>query len=408
MRYHRAACLLLAVSLPLAAEDRVPKRVAGVVTVYRHNTHADVIVGRLLNSLTLDGKGPRPALKLVSLYVDQVAEGELSRPLAKEHGFAIHDTVRGALTLGTDRLAVEGVVIVAEHGKYPDSETGQTMYPKRRFFEEVAQVFRESGRSVPVFSDKHVADNWQDAKWIYDTARELKVPLMTGSSLPTAWRVPEADVERDAPLAQLVAVAYGSIDAYGFHGLEMAQCLAERRKGGETGVKAIQCLSGEAVWKAADEKVYDAALLDAALARMTLRKVEPGTAWRAKVRAPLLFVVDYADGFRMCHFLLNGAAAEFVAAWKDADGRTDATLFRLDEDRPFMHFAWQVQGIERLMHEGMAPWPVERTLLTSGILDAGLISKKDGGKRLETPWLDVRYSTQWNWEPPQPLKMPSE
>jgi hypothetical protein len=122
----------------------------------------------------------------------------------------------------------------------------------------------------------------------------------------------------------------------------------------------------------------------------------------------MLFVVDYADGFRMCHFLLNGAAAEFVAAWKYADGRTDATLFRLDEDRPFMHFAHQVKGIERLMHEGSPPWPVERTLLTSGILDAGLISKRDGGKRLDTPRLDVRYSTKWNWEPPKPLKAASD
>ncbi len=45
--------------------------------------------------------------------------------------------------------------------------------------------------------------------------------------------------------------------------------------------------------------------------------------------------------------------------------------------------------IEKMMHTGKPVWPVERTLLTSGALDALLISKRDGGRRLDTPWLNV-------------------
>ena len=60
-----------------------PKRIAAIVTEYRHNSHADAIVNRLLLTHTLDEKGERPNLKLVSLYTDQVPAGDTSRKWAK-------------------------------------------------------------------------------------------------------------------------------------------------------------------------------------------------------------------------------------------------------------------------------------------------------------------------------------
>ena len=57
------------------------------------------------------------------------------------------------------------MLLVAEHGEYPKSKTGQTVYPKRRLFSQVLDGFDRSGRVVPVFIDKHLADNWPDAKW---------------------------------------------------------------------------------------------------------------------------------------------------------------------------------------------------------------------------------------------------
>src|SRR5262249_31435923 len=146
---------------------------------------------------------------------------------------------------------------IAEHGDYPKSATGNTQYPKRRFWEEILKVFKASGRVVPVFIDKHLADNWTDAKFIYDTACELKVPLMAGSSLPTTWRRPLADVKNGAHIREIVAITFHTTDAYGFHALELSQALAEQRLGGETGVKAVQSLAGDAVWRAFEEKSFD-------------------------------------------------------------------------------------------------------------------------------------------------------
>jgi len=376
-------------------------RIAAVVTEYRHNSHADVIVSRLLQTFTLDGKGKSPKLKLVSLYTDQTPQSDISRKFSKQYGFPIFDSVEGALTLGGNKLAVEGVLLIAEHGEYRKSSTGQTIYPKRRLFEKIAGVFEKNHRSVPVFCDKHLADNWKDAKWLYDTAKRLKAPLMAGSSLPMLWRYPPVDVRKNASLKEIVAVSYHTLDAYGFHAMEMVQTLAERRKGGETGIKSVQCLQNAAVWKAETEKIFDVKLLQQALARLkrpvTLEDV------KKRVKNPILFIIDYKDGLRVNVFTLNHAVGEWAAAWRYAEtGKTESTLFWTQEARPFMHFSFLVQGIDRMMHTGKATWPVERTLMTSGALDALLISKANHGKKLKTPYLEFSYKTEWNWKQPPP------
>lgn len=387
------------------------KNVAALVTVYRHNSHAEMIAGRLLRTDTLDDKGSHSPLKLVSLYTDQNPTNDLSRRLAASQGFRISDTIEDALTLGTGRLAVDGVLLIAEHGEYPRSPTGNTQYPKRRFWEETLRVFRAGGRAVPVFIDKHLADNWTDAKFIYDTARELQVPLMAGSSLPVTWRRPPADVKRGARIREIVAITYHTTDAYGFHALEFVQALAEQRHGGETGIKAVQAIAGEAVWQALGDQTFDSELFDAARKRLS-QPQNRGRPLRDVVREPKLFRLEYTDGLRAHLLELNGAASEWSAAWRYADdGRVESSLFWTQEGRPAMHFTWLLHGIEQMMLTGEPSWNVERTLLTSGALDALLISLKEDQRRVETPYLMLRYQPSWRWaepSPPPPMRPWSE
>src|SRR5947209_8578308 len=161
------------------------KKVAAVTTEYRKWSHADVILRNLLGGYP---DGTKPNLELVSLYTDQVPKGDMSRDLAKKHGFKICDSIEEALTLGGKTLAVDGVLSIGEHGKYPENEKGQILYPRRKFFEEICKVFEETKKTVPVFNDKHLAATWDDAKWMYDRARKLFVPFMAGSSIPVTWR----------------------------------------------------------------------------------------------------------------------------------------------------------------------------------------------------------------------------
>ena len=397
--------IFLLLSLCVFGCGAPPKRIAAVVTEYRHNSHADVIVSRLLLTHTLDEKGERPNLELVSLYTDQVPESDTSRKWAKKFNVPIFKTVEETLTLGAGKLVVDGVLLVAEHGKYPKNATGNTIYPKRRLFDAVQKVFRKTGRVVPVFVDKHLADNWADAKWLYDTAKELKVPLMAGSSLPVLWRYPPADVKRGAKLEEIVAVSYHTLDAYGFHALEMVQCLVERRAGGETGVKQVRCLSGDAVWRAMDEGMFDRKLLDAALNRLKRSPITrlPKRPLRDLAKSPDMFVIEYRDGLRAFVFTLNGAVNEWGVAWKTAAGGNKSTTFWTQEARPYMHFTYLVKGTEKMFHTGQPSWPAERTLMTSALLDALLISKSKDGAAVRTAFLNFKYSTDWDWQqPPAP------
>ncbi|WP_169975537.1 hypothetical protein [Tautonia rosea] len=394
--------LIMGESAPASAQEPSEHRVAAVVTEYRHNSHADVIVSRLLLTDMLDGTGKDSPLTLASLYTDQRPANDISRLLAASHRFPIALTIEEALTLETENLAVDGVLLIAEHGDYPFSETGNHQYPKRRFWNETLEVFRKSGRVVPVFIDKHLSDNWEDASFIYETARELKIPLMAGSSVPGTWRHPPADVDRGAKITEIVAFTYGSTDAYGFHALEAVQSLAEQRAGGETGVRTVQCLRGEAVWQALDEGKCDRELFEAALRRVPAYQ-DGTTISREAVRDPKLMIVQYEDGLRVFVFELNGAVANWTAAWRyEKDQTIESTLFWTQEARPAAHFTLLLNGIEAMMLTGKPSWPVERTLLTSGTLDALLLSLTKGGEQIATPYLDVSYQPTWRWQEPPP------
>ena len=229
--------------------EKQPKKIAAIITEYRYHSHADVIIGKILEGPLYDGKD-RPKLQIVSVFVDQFPANDMSRDLAKKYGFTIFDSIADALTLKGNMLAVDGVLCIGEHGKYPVNAKGQILYPRRRFFEAVSRYFVKTTKSVPVFNDKHLAATWDDAKWMYDRSRELSVPFLAGSSIPLTWRRPELKLPRNCDLTEAVQIGYGHFEAYGFHALEGLQCMAERRKGGESGVKAVKCLQGEEMWKA--------------------------------------------------------------------------------------------------------------------------------------------------------------
>lgn len=375
-----------------------PKKVAAVVTEYRRWSHADVI---LRNLLTGYPDGTRPDLQLVSLVTDQLPKTDMSRDLARTHNFRVCDTVAEALTLGTNDLAVDVVLSIGEHGQYPDNEKGQKLYPRRRFFADIAAVFERTKKAVPVFNDKHLAATWDDAKWMYDTARRLTVPFLAGSSIPVTWRKPDLTLPRGCDLVGAVQIGYGPFEGYGFHALEGLQCMVERRGREETGVAAVTCHAGAAMWAALDRQPWAGPLLEAALKLVPAHAAGNMREITARTADAGTFEVEYRDGFRAFVVMPNGWIHEgdgggFVFAGQVRGRDPVACQFYLQQPDPFAHFAELTKAIDALARTGHAPYPVERTLLTTGILDAVMTSRFRKNARVETPHLNVTYRpTDW-------------
>ena len=231
-----------------ATPPAVPKRIAAIITEYRPGSHADVIVGKYLEGFNQDQRPPYPRSKIVSMFTEQVPKDDLSRGMAKKYNVPMFRTVQEALALGGDRLAVDGVLLIGEHGEYPSNDKEQKLYPRFEMFLKITDVFRQSGRAVPLFNDKHLSFSWRQAKRMVEISRELKFPMLAGSSVPVATRVPAVDTPFGEPQKYAVAISYSGLDIYGFHVLEALQAVVDRRRGGESGVRAVQCLENQDCW----------------------------------------------------------------------------------------------------------------------------------------------------------------
>ncbi|QDU31660.1 hypothetical protein ETAA8_68200 [Anatilimnocola aggregata] len=401
------AATLACGSLPLSAMNTPRKRLAVITTVWRDRSHAWHMAERFLHGYPRQGAWHRPPIDVVSAYVDQQPAGDLSPQRAKEFGFQIYPTIADALQCGGKDLAVDAVLIIGEHGTYEKSEYGQTKYPRYEFFKQVVEVFRRSGRVVPVFNDKHLSWNWDWAKEMYDVASELKIPFAAGSSLPVTWRMPAIDLPHNAEAEELLCVAMGSVDSYDFHALEVIQCLAERRRGGETGVAAVQALRGEAVWQAMAAKDWtaggwDPRLFEACLSRSQTLAQPPTFSHRYPtpaqirewVKQPVAYRIEYRDGTKATMLLLNGLVNDFTAAVRlKGEKQPFSTLFYLPPTPNVTYSASLMSKAEETFLTGQAPCPLERTLLTTGLVEAGVRSLGKDQVRLETPHLAIRYQS---------------
>ncbi len=392
-----------AAGLMLKGAEVQPQRLAIIATIYKYLSHAQHIGDRFIVGYPYAGAWHKPATKVVSLYVDQKPEGDLSGERAREFGFKVYPTVAEALCCGGKELAVDAVLIIAEHGDYPRNETAQILYPRYEFFQQCAEVFRRSGRSVPIYNDKHLSYSFAKAKSMVETSRQLRFPMLGGSSLPVTFRLPEIELPLGCQIDEALMVGVGESDPMDFHALEALQCMVERRGRGETGVKAVQMIEGDAVWKAGEEGRWSKELLLSALSRSDTPMGTGDTESRPEdlvssgqlpklVANPAAYFIEYRDGLKATLLMLNGALRDFnFAARLKGESAIQATQFLLTPNPNVTYSACLVHGIEQMIATRVAPYPIERTLLVCGILESCLTSRIQNHQRLETPHLDVAY-----------------
>lgn len=370
----------------LGAKPGAKKRIACLSSTYFVRSHSDNFITRFLEGYWVGDRYYEPPFEVASLWIDQIHPADVGQRLARAYGVRQCGSIAEALTLGSGKLAVDGVVLVCEHGEFPHNEKNQQLYPRYEYFEQVVRVFRDSGRACPVFNDKQLSYDWRKARQMYGWSRELKFPLMAGSSVPVTFRRPEYDPALGTAMESALCVGGGWVADGGiFHILETLQAFTERRKGGETGVKAVRLLKDGDVWKAAREGLWRRELLDAALAR----SVKPAPVHKPEDMRAVLGLVEYRDGLTAAVLALD-ELSEYIAAVKPRGKPAEAALCYIPIENS-NNFSNLVHGITRMISTGQPPYPVERTLLVTGALAALMESGYQNGKRIETPELGLAY-----------------
>jgi hypothetical protein len=374
-------------------EPKKRPRVAAVYTVFQHRSHAHVLLENFLEPYYFNGKLTDPGVQVVSFYADQrAAKGDMTDDVARQYKARVCPTIEEALCLGGKELAVDAVLSIGEHGHYPVNKLGQTEYPRKRFFDEIVAVMRRSRRSVPLYNDKHLSYRWDWAKEMVDTAKELGIPFMAGSSVPLAQRVPPLELQPGVEIAEAVSIHGGGLESYDFHALEVLQSLVEARRGGETGVARVTFLHGDALWKAAADGRWSKELAEAAMAselgkRPTTLKQVPGE----PPVEPHGILLGYRDGFRAIVLKIGASSTRWNFACRlKGDPKPKATHYYVGPWQNRNLFKALAHAIQHMIHTGQPAYPVERTLLVSGILDAAMHSRA-AGQSLATPHLEFAY-----------------
>ncbi len=380
-----------------AADEPAPIKVAAILTEFSYRSHAHVILENFLEPYLFNGKKTVSGTKVVALYVDQFPKDEMARAVAKDYGITIYPTIAGALCQGGKTLAVDAVLSIGEHGNYPTNAKGQREYPRKRFFDEIVAVYDKSRKVAPIFNDKHLSYRWDWAKEMVDSARDRKIPFMAGSSVPLAERRPMMELEPNTELMSAVSIHGGGMESYDFHGLEVLQSVIESRKGGARGISSVQFLEGDALWDAAEAGLWIPKLADAAMAaeigpgKPTLRELVKTAPFNGQ--KPHGLILTYKDGFRGTVLRVGSSGTRWnFACIAVGEAEPRATSFHVGPWDNRNLFKALSHAIQTFFREKLAPYPVERTLLTTGALDAAMESHLAGGKLIQTPYLEFAYT----------------
>jgi len=356
-------------------------------------SHADWIVNKLIDGYWWQEAYTPSRVEVVAIYLDQHDESVLGQKVAKAKGIPVFKTVAETVTLGGKELAVDGVVIVGEHGDYPKDLKGRWLLPRWRIFQQVVKVFEESKRSVPVFNDKHLSYDWDEAKWMFDKSRELNFPLTGGSSIPVYYRKPEIELETDTPIVHSIVIGGASDEGGIFHCIDVLQSFVERRKGGETGVKSVQSIRGEETWEWVKGNPWAGRLLDAVSNKFELK---PGY-FQENARANVC-IVSYNDGTRAA--VISGRGVGWTYAG-EIEGQNEPTIISmLGWAGPYDQYHAsnaQPHWITEMMVTKKEPFNAKRLLLSTGITNHYVESNWENGRYsavgrlIETPFMNMTY-----------------
>ncbi len=364
--------------------------VAVIMTAMTYRSHAHVIMENFVQPYMFNGQKTEPGVNVVAMYVDQFPAGDMARGIARKYGIPIYDTIQKACSLGGAELKVDAVLSIGEHGDYPFDELGRHQYPRKRFFDEILKCVKKSGRGIPIFNDKHLSFRWDWSKEMFDQSMENVCPLMAGSSVPLAQRIPNLELSPGCEIVEAISIHGGGVESYDFHGLEVLQSMIESRKGGETGVARLQFLDSNAVLEKMEKGEISREIFDKAMRAVDS---EANLSFEEIIKTSHGIHLEYKDGLMAtCLSIkqIKGNNWAFGCSLKD-DSAIKACRFYVGPWNNRNLFKALSHSIQTHFKNRSSPYSIERTLLTTGMVNFAMDSKFAGGKILPTPQLEIAY-----------------
>lgn len=372
IRQAAAALALLLLAAPGSVTYGAPaaskKRIAFLVESWYPASHADVIGSRFLEGYRVGGTAYPAPFTIVSVFSNAPRPSDRTRQVADKYGIKVAGSIAEALLddprSARPRLIADGVLIATRED--PPRTGGQLASPTPRLqtLREVMRILDQVGERVPIFVDKMLAGNWEDAQAIITEANRRSLPLMAGSVLPFA----PLDRPVARPTSNTVAVVIASTPywAFAFHAMELLQGYLEQRAAEETGIRSITEV-GTGYWSLPDRARWGGPVFDTLLASARTRTRGSGSASAAPGSTVIL--IQYNDGSRGVLALVPRMFddAEFLLGAQSGDG-TIATGGVVLPGPPFDHFGPLVHAITEFFNTGRSPVSVYRTLLTTGIV----------------------------------------
>jgi hypothetical protein len=245
---------------------------------------------------------------------------------------------------------------------------------------------------------------------MFDKSRELDFPLFGGSSIPFYYRKPEIELEIDTPIKASIVAGGAGDEGSLFHCVDVLQSFVERRKGGETGVAAVESIRGPQTWEWTGRNPWAGNLLEAVRTRFNL---EPGH-FQKSVREPRVTIVSYRDGTQAAVYSISGVGWTYAG---EIEGQAPAIVSMLGWPGPFSQYhaanAYEHWLIEMMLTR-KEPYNAERLLLSTGIVSYNMDSNWENGRysaigrRIETPFMNMTYRStrgpQFNRGPRPPAR----
>jgi len=361
------------------------KQIAFVLESFALQTPGQQLLDRFLTGYPRDGAFHRLENCRVSTYVASPADNPELAQRERDFGLRVHREIHQAIA------GADGVVVAWQ---------GSSAEAKDELLKETLQ---RVDRGTRCFVHGALSASLAGAHEIERLAASRRAALLAGTPLGVTWRLPQVEIPKGTPLKEALVVVQGKSPAAEFEGLETLLPLIERRPRGESGIRKVQLLRGNDLWKAGEAGQWSWPLLAAALSRSDSPQGDPVMDGRTQdlaglglvpklAREPRGWIMEHEDGMRSTILVLDGVVADYNFAVRTADGRMiSAQIYRPPAPGEH-HFTRLAEVIEGFFRTGRRPWPLERSVLIAGILDFFRNRAEQTTASIETPHLKIPYA----------------